>query len=94
MLKINPIITGKYAANNGIQSRSPEFFMSAPNFKPTLNTDVFELQNKREKATNTYSLPFLGKKQNKYEQGKEIATNLQQLLNDKVGALSNDKFNK
>ena len=92
MLKINPIITGKYAENKGIQSRTPEFFVSAPKLKPTLKTDIFQYQKESENPINTLQLPFLGKKQNRYEQGKNIAENLQNILKDNVGALSDDKF--
>ena len=94
MLKINPIFTDKFTENKGIQARTPEFFVSVPKFKPTLKTDIFQYQNEREIRKNAYDLPFLGKKQNRYEQGKEIAANLQKLLNDKAGALSDEKFKK
>ena len=94
MLKINPVFTDKFTENKGIQARTPEFFVSVPKFKPTLKTDIFQYQNEREISKNTYDLPFLGKKQNRYEQGKEIAANLQKLLNGKVGALSDEKFKK
>ena len=91
MLKFNPIITGKISDTKGLQVRKPEFFASAPAFKPALKTDIFERQEKRDIDYKSYQLPFLGK-QNRYEQGKEIASNLEKIIKRKAGAVSKDAF--
>ena len=91
MLKINPIIKGKSYDLKGVQARTPEFFVSVPLMKPSLKTDIFEFQNKRE---NPLPLSFLGKKQNRFEQGREIADNLQSVLKGYIGAVSSDEFKK
>ena len=89
MLKINPIKIGKSNNYKEVQARTSNFFVSSPIAKKTLKTDIFEKNNKRE---NILQLPFLGKKQNKYEQGAEIANNLKDVLKGFVGAVTNEKF--
>ena len=91
MLKFNPIITGKISDTKGLQVRKPNSFVSVPTFKSALKTDIFERQEKREIDYKPYQLPFLGK-QNRYEQGKEIASNLEKIMKSKVGAVSKDAF--
>ena len=90
MLKINPIITGKSYDLKGVQVRTPDIFVSKPVMKPTLKTDIFERQEKRE---NISAISFLGNKiQNKYVSGETIANNMKNVLKSHVGGVSSKQF--
>lgn len=90
MLKINSIVTGKSYDLNGVQIRTPDFFVSKPVIKPTLKTDVFQLQEKRE---NISAVSFLGNKvQNRYVSGEIIANNMKKALKGSVGGVSSKQF--
>lgn len=90
MLKFNPIITGKSYDLNGVQVRTPDFFVSKPVIKPTLKTDVFQLQEKRD---NVSEVSFLGNKvQNRYVSGEIIANNMKKALKGSVGGVSSKQF--
>lgn len=90
MLKINSIVTGKSYDLNGVQVRTPDFFVSKPVIKPTLKTDVFQLQEKRD---NVSEVSFLGNKvQNRYVSGEIIANNMKKALKGSVGGVSSKQF--
>ena len=90
MLKINSIVTGKSYDFNGVQVRTPDFFVSKPVIKPTLKTDVFQLQEKRD---NVSEVSFLGNKvQNRYVSGEIIANNMKKALKGSVGGVSSKQF--
>lgn len=90
MLKINSIVTGKSYDLNGVQIRTPDFFVSKPVIKPTLKTDVFQLQEKRD---NVSEVSFLGNKvQNRYVSGEIIANNMKKALKGSVGGVSSKQF--
>lgn len=90
MLNINSIITGKSYDLNGVQVRTPDFFVSKPVMKPTLKTDVFQLQEKRD---NVSEVSFLGNKiQNRYVSGEIIANNMKKVLKGSVGGVSSKQF--
>lgn len=97
MLKINPITKGIYD-QKGLQVRKPDFFVSTNPVKTTLNTDIFQKQKNEDISSKTllqtYFAPnFTGlKKQNKYEQGKEIASDINDALAHNIGGVSSDKF--
>ena len=90
MLKINSIVTGKSYDLNGVQVRTPDFFVSKPVIKPILKTDVFQLQEKRD---NVSEVSFLGNKvQNRYVSGEIIANNMKKALKGSVGGVSSKQF--
>lgn len=97
MLKINSITNNNNMNyKKGLQSNKPEFFVSKPNFA-TIKKDIFELQNKLERESkihkNILDIAFFGKqKKNRFEQGYEIASNLNKIMKDKVGAISTKEF--
>lgn len=96
MLKINLIIN-KINDQKGLQVRKPDFFASNPISRNTLNTDIFQKQaNTREQLNlkNTdFEVNFTGvKKQNRYEQGEEIAKSIQKTLQKHVGGVSTPEF--
>ncbi len=95
MLKINPIISAKFADNKDVRNCTSVSRISAPCIKPTLKTDIFEYKNTEKHEQKRFVLPFLGNaKQNRYEQGKEIAENLKSVLKSKAGAVKTDAFKK
>ena len=95
MLKINPFITNESNVKRGLQISKPRVFASELLLKKTLDTDIFE---KREYVTNPVkkrvsAVSFTGvKKQNRYEQGNEIANNIKDVLKSSVGGVSSPKF--
>ena len=93
MLKINPIVTVKRVNESGVQKYTPDVLVSIPTIKPTPKSDIFQYQNTLIKSQKQIRIPFLGNfKQNRYEQGKNIAHNLHSILQDKTGAITSDKF--
>lgn len=93
MLKINPVIT-EIQGQKGLQVRKPGFFVSEVSYKNNFNTDTFlkqkNVQNPIESIFERIS--FTGKKQNRYEQGLEIATNIKNVLKHSVGGVSGEDF--
>lgn len=98
MLKINPIKTKGIYDQKGLQVRKPDFFVSENPIKNTLKTDIFQKQANLENplktpSQNFFALNFTGlKKQNKYEQGKEIASDIKNSLDKNVGGVSGQAF--
>ena len=97
MLKINSITNNNNNYyNKGLINNKPEFFVSKPNFAP-IKKDIFELQNKPEQESKVnksiLNIGFFGnQKMNRFDQGNEIACNLNKIMKDKVGAISTKEF--
>jgi len=100
MLKINPIITVSNYDTKGLQLRKSDVLASAPVMKPTLKTDIFEKQKRVEIPSKSFAESILNisfeglKKQNRYEQGREIATNMKDLMKGRIGAIESEEFKK